>query len=36
MDGYAVAGTWLVVCAIILSAPSAIAWCLAKKRGERR
>ena len=35
MSGYAIAGTWLLVCAVICSAPAAIAWCLATKRGRR-
>jgi hypothetical protein len=35
MSGYAVAGTWLIVCAVTLSAPAAVVWCLAVKRGRR-
>ena len=36
MSGYALAGTWLLVCAVILSAPAAIVWCaVLVKRGRR-
>lgn len=36
MDGYLMAGTWVIAIAIIFAAPTAVAWALATHRGRRR